>query len=98
MSNLIEKRGWVRRVVFIIENDKVGDGWWGPMIAKDLREMAELMDRNIAFHGESESYISDTGNSVTYIAGNTIDAETQSHLRLNVEIVPKSKFEKKYDG
>ena len=64
MRNII-----ARRSVMIFENDKIGDGYWSPHVAKTLRDLADLVDAKCGLYGGIECYETSDGTCVTILSG-----------------------------
>ncbi len=59
-----------RRSVMIFENDKIGDGYWSPHVAKALRDLADIIDAKRGLRGSlAERYETSDGTCVTILSG-----------------------------
>lgn len=54
-----------RRVTVSVENDKIGDGLFAPIVAATLCELADMIDRGDAGKSERELYQRDDGTLAT---------------------------------
>ena len=65
MRNII-----ARRSVMIFENDKIGDEYWTPYVAKALRNLADILDAKRGLRGGlAERYETSDGTCVTILSG-----------------------------
>ena len=56
----------IRRIVFTIENDSIGDGYWKPLIKETLME---YFNNPLYGNVSIDIHISQNGNRLTTIAG-----------------------------
>lgn len=79
----------VRRIASInMVNDVVGDGKFVPLIAEDLRELADMIDRREAGCTNAEVFISKNGTEITFTgASMTDEVREEDHPTFKVKHV-----------
>lgn len=58
-----------RRVVIIIENDTIGDGFWEPLVVKTLRDYADHSGKTGGSGDWPQCFRSPNGNKITIYSG-----------------------------